>query len=360
MVVVGQPQGLEGCRAGPRRGRVRRGRGARECRDRGADPSPATAPGQPDRCRRGGRAPGRRGQGADRERDRCRRATRLLVEIAGAAARALIAVTDDGQRHGAGTSSRWRSSATPPPSCRTTSWSGSGPRLSRRGAGGARGRQPPAASPAGRPVRTRLRAWPPRAARARRRSPAAGAVRHQGRGPRSVLRDPGPAQVPEVRAGRDPGRARGGRAPRDGLSGGRASTLVVDGRRVLRAGAGGRRCPRPGSRARLGADHGPGVRRQRADRPGRARGPAACSASPACRPRATRPPRFQHLFVNRRPVQDRLLKSALRAAYGDLLFHDRQPMAVLFLELAPNGSTSTSIRPRPRSGSASRAWSAAW
>jgi DNA mismatch repair protein MutL len=47
--------------------------------------------------------------------------------------------------------------------------------------------------------------------------------------------------------------------------------------------------------------------------------------------------RFQHLFVNRRPVQDRLLKGALRAAYGDLLFHDRQPMAALFLELAPEG-----------------------
>jgi DNA mismatch repair protein MutL len=45
--------------------------------------------------------------------------------------------------------------------------------------------------------------------------------------------------------------------------------------------------------------------------------------------------RFQHLFVNRRPVQDRLLRGALRAAYGDLLFHDRQPMAALFLELAP-------------------------
>jgi DNA mismatch repair protein MutL len=45
--------------------------------------------------------------------------------------------------------------------------------------------------------------------------------------------------------------------------------------------------------------------------------------------------RAQHLFVNRRPVQDRLLKQALRAAYSDLLFHDRQPVAALFLELPP-------------------------
>ncbi|MEZ5935543.1 MAG: DNA mismatch repair endonuclease MutL [Alphaproteobacteria bacterium] len=43
--------------------------------------------------------------------------------------------------------------------------------------------------------------------------------------------------------------------------------------------------------------------------------------------------RFQHLFVNQRPVQDKLLKTALRAAYGDLLFAGRQPMAALFLEL---------------------------
>ena len=55
------------------------------------------------------------------------------------------------------------------------------------------------------------------------------------------------------------------------------------------------------------------------------------------------------------PVQDRLLKRALRAAYSDLLFHDRQPVAALFLELRPRRSTSTSIRPRPRSASASRA-----
>jgi DNA mismatch repair protein MutL len=45
--------------------------------------------------------------------------------------------------------------------------------------------------------------------------------------------------------------------------------------------------------------------------------------------------RYQHLFVNRRPVQDRLLKGALRAAYGDLLPRERQPMVALFLELAP-------------------------
>ncbi len=43
--------------------------------------------------------------------------------------------------------------------------------------------------------------------------------------------------------------------------------------------------------------------------------------------------RYQHLFVNQRPVQDRLLKTALRAAYGDLLFAGRHPMAALFLEL---------------------------
>jgi DNA mismatch repair protein MutL len=45
--------------------------------------------------------------------------------------------------------------------------------------------------------------------------------------------------------------------------------------------------------------------------------------------------RFQHLFVNRRPVQDRLLRGALAAAYGDLLVRGRQPLAVLFLDLEP-------------------------
>lgn len=42
----------------------------------------------------------------------------------------------------------------------------------------------------------------------------------------------------------------------------------------------------------------------------------------------------QFLFVNRRPVKDRLLVGALRAAYQDLLARDRHPIAALFLELS--------------------------
>jgi len=41
----------------------------------------------------------------------------------------------------------------------------------------------------------------------------------------------------------------------------------------------------------------------------------------------------QYLFVNSRPVKDRLLVGALRAAYRDLLARDRHPIAALFLEV---------------------------
>ena len=41
---------------------------------------------------------------------------------------------------------------------------------------------------------------------------------------------------------------------------------------------------------------------------------------------------MQHFFVNGRPVRDKLLIGALRAAYSDLLSRDRHPAAALFVE----------------------------
>ena len=44
----------------------------------------------------------------------------------------------------------------------------------------------------------------------------------------------------------------------------------------------------------------------------------------------------QHLFVNGRPVRDKLLIGALKAAYHDLLSRDRHPAAALFIDLDPH------------------------
>ncbi|QGZ36252.1 DNA mismatch repair endonuclease MutL [Stappia indica] len=43
----------------------------------------------------------------------------------------------------------------------------------------------------------------------------------------------------------------------------------------------------------------------------------------------------QFFFVNGRPVRDKLLMSALRGAYADVLARDRHPVSVLFIELDP-------------------------
>jgi DNA mismatch repair protein MutL len=44
----------------------------------------------------------------------------------------------------------------------------------------------------------------------------------------------------------------------------------------------------------------------------------------------------QFLFVNGRPVRDKLLLGAVRGAYADVLARDRHPMVALFLELPPH------------------------
>jgi DNA mismatch repair protein MutL len=44
---------------------------------------------------------------------------------------------------------------------------------------------------------------------------------------------------------------------------------------------------------------------------------------------------MQHLFVNGRPVRDKLLYGALRGAYSDFLSRDRHPAAVLFIDCDP-------------------------
>jgi DNA mismatch repair protein MutL len=44
----------------------------------------------------------------------------------------------------------------------------------------------------------------------------------------------------------------------------------------------------------------------------------------------------QFLFVNGRPVRDKLLLGAIRGAYADLLARDRHPLAVVFIDLPPS------------------------
>ncbi len=52
----------------------------------------------------------------------------------------------------------------------------------------------------------------------------------------------------------------------------------------------------------------------------------------------------QYLFVNRRPVRDRVLLGVIRAAYQDLLARDRYPVAVLFLDV-PTSEVDVNVHP---------------
>ncbi|WP_026090888.1 DNA mismatch repair endonuclease MutL [Sandarakinorhabdus sp. AAP62] len=52
----------------------------------------------------------------------------------------------------------------------------------------------------------------------------------------------------------------------------------------------------------------------------------------------------QYLFVNQRPVKDRLLVGALRGAYQDLLARDRHPVVALFLDV-PSDFVDVNVHP---------------
>lgn len=53
---------------------------------------------------------------------------------------------------------------------------------------------------------------------------------------------------------------------------------------------------------------------------------------------------FQYLFVNGRPVRDKLLHAAVRVAYADVLARDRHAVVALFLDL-PSGEVDINVHP---------------
>jgi len=60
----------------------------------------------------------------------------------------------------------------------------------------------------------------------------------------------------------------------------------------------------------------------------------------------------QYLFVNGRPVKDKLLIGAVRGAYADMLARDRHAVLALFSRFRPRRWTSTCTRRRPKCASA--------
>ncbi len=172
------------------------------------------------------------------------------------------------------------------------------------------------------------RAHPSRSGVEARRRARRAAAWNARRNPRSFRRDAGAAEIPEIRPRRGARLRRCRRAPRHGASGARFSFAATeaasfdlppcasDADGLLAAAS-----PRF-----MGKDFRHNALRAR----GRAGGlPSRRLRRPA--DLASRQRLAQYLFVNGRPVRDKLLVGAARAAYMDFLPAGRHPALVLFL-----------------------------
>ena len=106
-------------------------------------------------------------------------------------------------------------------------------------------------------------------------------------------------------------------------------TMSHDGRRVLSAQPGDERPARVAALTDRGlADNGVGIDYER--------GPARLGGVAGLPTFNRGVADHQYLFVNGRPVKDRVLIGAVRAAYQDLLARDRHPIVALFVEVPPD------------------------
>ena len=163
--------------------------------------------------------------------------------------------------------------------------------------------------------------------------PRARPARHARRSARAVLCHAGAAEIPQIRALRRSGHhstSSSGWRWRGPTS---RFTLTLDGRARARSARRGRPVGRPAARAWrsiMGRDFGDNAAPVDAAREGvRLSGYAGLPTYNRANAQ------MQFLFVNGRPVRDKLLIGAVRGAYADFLARDRHPALALFLDCDP-------------------------
>ena len=155
-------------------------------------------------------------------------------------------------------------------------------------------------------------------------------ARHPRRGPRPVLRHARPPQVPEVGARRDCGGGRrgaaaGARPPEVRFTLAAEDRTPVDWQASLGDDARAARIAQA-----IGAEFAKDSVPVDAEREG-----VALSGHVGLPTHSRANSLQQYFFVNGRPVRDKQLLGALRAAYADVMKRDRHPVAALFIAIDP-------------------------